>query len=58
MAFTKLRCGIVNLFQQFEFCVVSLALSAWAYWKPFTQKYGFLSEKMYGAWLFVQKRDK
>jgi len=28
MAFTKLRWGIVNLMQQFEFCLVSMALSA------------------------------
>jgi len=47
MAFTKIRCGIINLLQQFEFCLVSLALPA--YCKTFTWKYGFLSEKMYGA---------
>jgi len=29
MAFTKLRCGIVNLLQQLAFCLVSLALSAY-----------------------------
>jgi len=29
MAFTKLSCGIVNLLQQLEFCLVSLALSAY-----------------------------
>jgi len=29
MAFTKLRGGIVNLLQQFEFCLVSLALPAY-----------------------------
>jgi len=34
MAFTKLTCRIVNLLQQLEFCLVSLALSA--YWKTFT----------------------
>ena len=56
MAFTKLRRGFVNLLQQLEFCLVSLALSA--YWKTFTQKYGFLSEKVCGAWRFLQKRDK
>jgi len=34
MAFTKLRCGIVNLLQPLEFCLVSQALSA--YLKTFT----------------------
>jgi len=29
MAFTKLRGGIVNLLQQLEFCLVSLALPAY-----------------------------
>jgi len=29
MAFTKLRRGFVNLLQQLEFCLVSLALSAY-----------------------------
>jgi len=29
MAYTKLRGGIVNLLQQSEFCLVSLALSAY-----------------------------
>jgi len=43
MAFTKFRRGIVNLLQQLELCLVSLALSA--YCKKYTYKYGFLSEK-------------
>jgi len=34
MTVTKLRCGIVNLLQELEFWLVSLALSA--YWKTFT----------------------
>jgi len=29
MTFTKLWCGIVNLLQQLEFCLVRLALSAY-----------------------------
>jgi len=56
MVFTKLKGGIVNSLQQLEFCLVSLTLSA--YRKMFTQKYGFLSEKMRGAWRFLQERDK
>jgi len=52
MAFTKLNDGIVNLLQQLEFCLVSLALPA--YWKTFTQKYGFLSENVWRVSFFCR----